>query len=1387
MGDRQEELLSYLARCCGGGQVSLTGFREGRGDQLSLQTLEVTLPSSSSSSSSPSSPSSSSSPSSFQQQTSSGSGDGGLFPALLGLLGGVASVLRPSSIDGGAEACPFLRYKRVLVHELVLRSASFSATLTAAQYYDVGRAWPLPTLSLPPAWGPLIDAHLSTAPSSHSAPFLLLCDTLSLTSSPSETPSPLLLDLLSGPSLLGHRSSSSLSSSSWAFTVHIPDLELTLSPALSSLPLFNADNISISDLHFVYRTSQGQLEATSPTAGVTTSCGLPSAPSSDAVSPFAALLSLAIPSRVSLLSLDLSIQLTTDPPHDDASLSSEPSLCDPRLFLHFTSLHTAALSIRSPPGASVSVTAKFNENPETSFVLASVRNSHLQDSLEDPLAAASSSSSSSSPPSPSSRFQEIVSFRPSSPSLVVPSLFSPEKRVVDGRNFSPPRLNSPAELAELRDQALLTTFCSVDVDVQSPCLVSGSPMLLLEVAWSLLLAVVRCQQRLCPVLCPSALPISLTGTLHHPAFYFALRCPQTTLPLINSTIDQTIDSPTLIVSQVDASLVYVTDQHHYALLTAQDISLRLQEGVQLRTQRPSTSSDPFALALAMQQLSSEPPICLAFLQHVHLTMTSGAMPAAVGLLADLCLRILPAASHPRDRFLTLSHCELSYASSLFSAGLRGSLAECNVLLDSSGALNVFFKELKAELCESVRAPELFSILAIPYWSLLHCSRTSLLSICSDSAVSVAGCVDGLHILLLLVADLVLAFQSQLQLQQPPARLEGLTLDPQAPGQLLGALAENIYQSTPGPAASEYVICQVPADFSQSLFPGAFAIAEPSAAGWFEQEEEIFLQAIDAEPSPLHPSLPRPLRPSSPPHVCSASSSSGSPAFGFLESSNEDSTMFAAPSPIPINRSPMPFASSAQASTAALPFSGISPDALPLQRVVVDEELISFRIIRQPVAIVEEYAPELPPVGYLGTGVVASPAIRGRFPLRVRLFRGADVIDRRTEDFVELELNAFHFEVNRFSEDGPRATAPDWTLRMTVGQLVVHDGFQGSDLTSVLRRDRSAAVSSGIPDLVLTLECFQAPQAASAEYAVTVKLAPIKCQLDQSVFEFLADVMSFSDTSSQATDGALYFRYVHVFPVSLNLHFKPSSISLPSTSKPSLPMVEVTDLSILIPKLRLRGVDGFWGLSQLLKAHVTKAVVGEHPSFVAGLASQLSHWRAIKPFVNIGGGIADLVRLPIYEYHRKEGNLLWGFKRGVESFASVVTQETLGIGAKLSSGAKNALQFADSSLSQPSEQSAPSVGKPRSRPKGVTDGLQQGFESLRREYSRTSMLIAVPRQVYDDQGLLSAAGSTARVIPLAVIRPLIGVTEGLTRTLLGVQSGYNPNLVTDKEHSSKPDP
>jgi hypothetical protein len=214
---------------------------------------------------------------------------------------------------------------------------------------------------------------------------------------------------------------------------------------------------------------------------------------------------------------------------------------------------------------------------------------------------------------------------------------------------------------------------------------------------------------------------------------------------------------------------------------------------------------------------------------------------------------------------------------------------------------------------------------------------------------------------------------------------------------------------------------------------------------------------------------------------------------------------------------------------------------------------------------------------------------------------------------------------------------------------------------------------------------------------------------------------------------------------------------------------------------------------------------------------------IRSLVNVGGGVADLVLLPLQHY-RQHGSIKRGVQRGLASFLRNVTLESMAAAARLAQGAQTILESVDdvltyrptplpshahSQFAQQRARNAPRggrggaaaaaadaqessrarktyLGKRANPPGSAAEGLRQAYESLSRGLqSAASQMIVVPRDEYQRSGSRGAVRSAFQAMPGAMLSPVIGGMEAVAKVLNGAASSIAPNRVQEHRDRYKP--
>jgi len=312
------------------------------------------------------------------------------------------------------------------------------------------------------------------------------------------------------------------------------------------------------------------------------------------------------------------------------------------------------------------------------------------------------------------------------------------------------------------------------------------------------------------------------------------------------------------------------------------------------------------------------------------------------------------------------------------------------------------------------------------------------------------------------------------------------------------------------------------------------------------------------------------------------------------------------------------------------------------------------------------------------------------------------------------------------------------------------------------------------------------------------------------------------TAVREVDNETYIQSFHVSSIVLCVDWKPNSFNLADLRAGDYAqlanLLPLESLEIELIAAKLTGITGFDRVGAEL-AQLWAYDISRHQAH-----RYLASVQPIRSLVNVGGGVADLVLLPLQHY-RQHGSIKRGVQRGLSSFLRNVTLESMAATARLAQGAQTILETVDDVLtyrpaplpshahSQFAQQRARNARRgargasaaaaaaadaqdaPRRKtylskranpPGSAAEGLRQAYESLSRGLqSAASQMIVVPREEYQRSGSRGAVRSALRSMPGAVLSPVIGGVEAIGKVLNGAASSLAPNRVQEHRDRYKP--
>ncbi len=285
---------------------------------------------------------------------------------------------------------------------------------------------------------------------------------------------------------------------------------------------------------------------------------------------------------------------------------------------------------------------------------------------------------------------------------------------------------------------------------------------------------------------------------------------------------------------------------------------------------------------------------------------------------------------------------------------------------------------------------------------------------------------------------------------------------------------------------------------------------------------------------------------------------------------------------------------------------------------------------------------------------------------------------------------------------------------------------------------------------------------------------------------------------------VFIQKLHLSPLSVRLDYKPKRLDVADLFGGQyvqlLNVFSLEDASIALPSTTLFGVSSMDnlvdGLARNWMPHLRQTQV---PAMANGVST-------IRTISNVSGGISDLILLPI-EAYQHDGQLLKGLRLGGASFFHSTIAESMRVVAGVAATTQVILEHADdlftgSSLAPPSaaeghratgrddagldpcshdalygdraaglkkDSKWMSVNPPSTARKGLYDAYESITSSL---IESTQTIIAVPIRVYEESGPEGAIKAVLRAVPVAVLRPMIGISGGLRSVLTGMHNSID---------------
>ncbi|KAJ1507848.1 autophagy- protein 2 [Coelomomyces lativittatus] len=299
----------------------------------------------------------------------------------------------------------------------------------------------------------------------------------------------------------------------------------------------------------------------------------------------------------------------------------------------------------------------------------------------------------------------------------------------------------------------------------------------------------------------------------------------------------------------------------------------------------------------------------------------------------------------------------------------------------------------------------------------------------------------------------------------------------------------------------------------------------------------------------------------------------------------------------------------------------------------------------------------------------------------------------------------------------------------------------------------------------------------SEHRLVLNCQPMKLHLDQDTVQAL---MSFFSTMSPTSSvpSSLFFQRVEIYPINIKLDYKPKKVDFEDLQSGQflqlLNFFHLEGAELVLQHAVFTGVHGIEELIHLLIMHWLPHIKNTQ------LGNMVSGVGPLRSFVNLGSGMVDLVLLPVSQY-RKEGKVIKGLQRGAHSFVKTAAVETLNLGTKVSVGTYTLLRKADCFLEN---QPAPLQSAYAQQPKDLKEGIELAYKSISKNVSQVAKVLAMPIQTME-RDKTGAMRQVLRAVPIAILKPMLGATEAMGKTLMGLRNTVDPSKKLESQDKYKP--
>ncbi|CCH58855.1 hypothetical protein TBLA_0B00100 [Henningerozyma blattae CBS 6284] len=409
------------------------------------------------------------------------------------------------------------------------------------------------------------------------------------------------------------------------------------------------------------------------------------------------------------------------------------------------------------------------------------------------------------------------------------------------------------------------------------------------------------------------------------------------------------------------------------------------------------------------------------------------------------------------------------------------------------------------------------------------------------------------------------------------------------------------------------------------------------------------------------------------------------------------------------------------------------------------------------------------------------------------------------------------------------------LSIAVEKFEVIDNVSTSTWNKLITPSRLKQATVLKNMIELKMETFRPKDyLAAIEGILEMKVSPLRLHIDQTTLEFLLRFIQFNDSRFSLVDDyqeSLYLQKFSFQTLNLAVDYKPRKVSYSGLrsgySSELLNFFGLDNAKIKLLGLVLRGIDDASALGEILQAVWIPDIISRQiPTLISGLS-------IVNPIAALGKDMKSIVKTPIKEY-KESGQLVRGVRKSGNIFVKTAAGDFVRLGIKLAAGTQALLEEAECLFggigsagrnyhwdennlavktileedqllgrSNPTihnrkptaliiEESTKENEPPKlvslyaNQPLDIHKGLEEAYSSLEKNLhiAYDALWKDFDNEETEPNTISAAAVSLTKAAPVAIIRPLIGTTEALSKALQGVSNQLDKERLLENRDKYK---